>query len=92
MLRYRKGAKSSVKRVPSLCDNGLFQEEREIHLPDAGHFVEEDNRPFEKRIYFEEFCPVDRRIASSEVFDPEFKVLQHKDVSDCLSSEQGQRK
>lgn len=81
MLRYRKGPKSSVEGTSSLGDNGLFQEEREIHLPDAGHFVEQNDRPFEKRIYLEEFCTVDRRIASSEVFDPEFQILQDRDVS-----------
>lgn len=75
MLSYGKSPECSVKGSSSLGHQRLLQQEREIHLPYARHFVEQYNCSFKKRIDLEILCSVDGWISSSKVLDPEFEIL-----------------
>lgn len=84
MLGEGKRAQCSVEGSASRGNERLLQEKLEVHFPDPGHLVEQDQGFLEQGVDLAVFGGVDRRIQLVDVFCSEDQVLLR--LATCLSS------
>src|ERR1700760_2124829 len=70
VLGDRQSSQCAVKGPSRFGDIRLSQEEREVHFPYDGHFIQQDQRPLEQRVNLVELCLVFDRVSLLQVLDP----------------------
>lgn len=75
MLGNWKGPQRAVECSPSLSYEWLLQQESKVHLPDARHLVQKNQRPLEQGIDLLVFGTVDSWVAAFEVLRSKLEIL-----------------
>lgn len=82
MLGDREGAKGAIKGPAGLCHQRLLKQERQVHLPDTGHLVQQDQSAFEQGVNLRIFGSVDGGIAPFQMLNSELQILRYTSVSE----------